>query len=184
MNPEFYNALIKDCSQLSAGDKQNTLLNLMHLFSELGELEEKSPSNETFQYTLNFLDEEVQETKDALKALSDLGLTDERFEELIDGFCDVAFIAINGVYKCYRATGMASTEAPQAVLNSLFEVAVSNYSKYPFNKDQKGKIMKPEGFVPPSHTQFFNLDLAFPVLMPTPESKTPKKKKKPTEKND
>jgi len=100
--------------------------------------------------TLDFLDEEVKETKDAL--------AENDKEEIVDGFGDVAFIALNGIYKKFRKNGDDHEVASNKVSKVMDRICTAN-----LNKKQKdgtikyvnGKVQKPEGWKPPSYGDLF-----------------------------
>ncbi|HEX5057342.1 MAG TPA: hypothetical protein VFX02_12705 [Gammaproteobacteria bacterium] len=96
--------------------------------------------------TIEFLAEEIQETKDAITA-------NDR-EEIIDGFGDVAFIAINGIYKEFRSAGDAHEIAVKKVEDVLNRICDANLGKKQQDGSIKyvnGKVQKPEGWRPPQY---------------------------------
>jgi NTP pyrophosphatase (non-canonical NTP hydrolase) len=96
--------------------------------------------------TVEFLAEEIQETMAAIKA-------DDR-EEIIDGFGDVAFIAINGIYKEFRSAGDAHEVAArkvEEVLNRICDANLGKKQKDGTVKYVNGKVQKPEGWKPPQY---------------------------------
>jgi NTP pyrophosphatase (non-canonical NTP hydrolase) len=96
--------------------------------------------------TVEFLAEEIQETMAAIKA-------DDR-EEIIDGFGDVAFIAINGIYKEFRSAGDAHEVAVrkvEEVLNRICDANLGKKQKDGTIKYVNGKVQKPEGWKPPQY---------------------------------
>lgn len=96
--------------------------------------------------TIDFLYEEVKETQAALE-------TNNR-AEIIDGFGDVAFIALNGIYKEFCRQGRSHTEATQHVLEVMRRICEANLGKkHPDGhiKYVNGKVQKPEGWRPPQY---------------------------------
>jgi NTP pyrophosphatase (non-canonical NTP hydrolase) len=96
--------------------------------------------------TVEFLAEEIQETMAAIKA-------DDR-EEIIDGFGDVAFIAINGIYKEFRSAGDAheiAVKKVEDVLNRICDANLGKKQKDGTVKYVNGKVQKPEGWKPPQY---------------------------------
>ena len=102
------------------------------------------------QLTLKLLREEVRETEIAVGFFNR--------EEIVDGYADVAFIAINGIYKEFRRYGLdpeTSMFRTKCVLNRV--VRANNAKRHDgevvFRED--GKVMKPEGWLPPCHKDLF-----------------------------
>ncbi len=103
-------------------------------------------ATELLSKTLDFLHEELNETKDALLAHDQ--------EEIIDGFGDVAFIALNGVYKAFRFLGDDHATARAKVLTVMHRICDANLGKkQPDGTIQynNGKVIKPEGWQPPQY---------------------------------
>lgn len=98
------------------------------------------------QKTMNFLEEEVRETIEAI-AESDL-------PEIIDGFGDVAFIALNGIYKTFRFEGSTHEEATTAIHEVMHRICDANLGKKQADGSIKyvnGKVVKPEGWTAPRY---------------------------------
>lgn len=96
--------------------------------------------------TLMFLEEEIQETKAAIE-------NNDR-EEIIDGFGDVAFIAINGIYKEFRSMGDGHETAAHKVEIVLSRICDANLAKKQPDGSIKyvdGKVQKPEGWSAPKY---------------------------------
>ncbi|MCC7260124.1 MAG: hypothetical protein IT567_03750 [Alphaproteobacteria bacterium] len=96
--------------------------------------------------TLDFLHEEVEETKAAVAA--------HDLPEIIDGFGDVAFIALNGIYKTFRFEGRTHEEARAAVEEVMHRICNANLGKKQPDGTIKyinGKVVKPEGWSPPQY---------------------------------
>lgn len=77
--------------------------------------------------------------------------------EVVDGFGDVAWVAIGGVMKTAK-------DLPSA-FRVLSRIADANLKKFPNGvalRDENGKILKPEGWKPPDHSDLVpsNDDLA------------------------
>lgn len=96
--------------------------------------------------TIDFLNEEVKETLAAL---------DENDKaEIIDGFGDVAFIALNGIYKEFRRQGNTHDQATQRVTEVMKRICEANLGKkHPDGTIQyvNGKVQKPAGWRPPAY---------------------------------
>lgn len=95
---------------------------------------------------LEFLHEEVEETKSAVK--------ENDHPEIIDGFGDVAFIALNGIYKHFRQHGEKHEEAAAKVKEVMKRICDANLGKKQPNgtiKYVNGKVQKPEGWHPPAY---------------------------------
>lgn len=96
--------------------------------------------------TIEFLQEEVRETDEAIAA-SDL-------PEIIDGFGDVAFIALNGIYKTFRIHGRSHEDAQAAVSEVMHRICNANLGKkHPDGTIQynNGKVIKPAGWTAPAY---------------------------------
>ena len=96
--------------------------------------------------TIEFLNEEVRETTEAI--------ADADLPEIIDGFGDVAFIALNGIYKTFRFEGRSHEEARAAVLEVMDRICTANLGKKQPDgtiKYNNGKVVKPEGWSPPEY---------------------------------
>ena len=94
--------------------------------------------------TIEFLEEEVGETTDAIHA--------QDMPEIIDGFGDVAFIALNGIYKAFRFSSRSHEEAREAVLEVMTRICDANLGKKQPDGTiayNNGKVVKPEGWSPP-----------------------------------
>lgn len=116
-------------------------------FSRDFEVEPKWDVRETLlKKTIEFLQEEVRETDDAIAA--------HDLPEIIDGFGDVAFIALNGIYKTFRIHGRTHAEAVAAVSEVMQRICNANLGKkHPDGtiKYTNGKVIKPEGWTAPRY---------------------------------
>ena len=109
---------------------------------------------------MDLLDEEYGETKDAIIGYA-TKLTvggrsgDELKEDIIDGYGDIAFIALNGIYKTFRWIGDSHTEATLKTSEVMIRIATANLSKLQpdgsVHYDDNGKVQKPEGWRPPQY---------------------------------
>lgn len=111
--------------------------------------------------TMDFLFEECRETERAiaeLGALSKAGTEtgrDDALEELVDGFGDVAFIALNGIYKSFVMLGKSHEEATELVSTVMNRICDANLGKKQPDgsvKYNNGKVVKPEGWKAPTYT--------------------------------
>lgn len=96
--------------------------------------------------TIDFLNEEVSETKQAI-AENDL-------PEIIDGFGDVAFVALNGIYKTFRLQGESHAQACSKTEEVMKRICEANLGKKQADgtiKYVNGKVQKPEGWTAPSY---------------------------------
>ncbi len=96
--------------------------------------------------TIDFLSEELNETKNAI-AENDL-------EEIIDGFGDVAFVALNGIYKTFRFQG-ENHESAKAKANEVMKrICEANLGKKQSDGTilyVNGKVQKPAGWTAPQY---------------------------------
>lgn len=100
--------------------------------------------------TIDFLREEVRETEEAIAARD--------LPEIVDGFGDVAFIALNGIYKTCRFEGWSHEQAEQAVAEVLSRICTANLGKKQADGTilyRDGKVVKPEGWRPPAYDDMF-----------------------------
>ena len=96
--------------------------------------------------TIEFIKEEIDETIDAIVA-------GDR-EEIIDGFGDVAFIALNGIYKEFRTAGDDHETAKIKTVSVMHRICDANLSKkHPDGSIiyKNGKVQKPDGWRAPSY---------------------------------
>lgn len=96
--------------------------------------------------TLEFIHEEIKETEDAI-SVNDRA-------EIIDGFGDVAFIAINGIYKEFRSNGDDHETAKEKVEVVLHRICDANLGKKQPDGTVKyvnGKVQKPANWSPPTY---------------------------------
>jgi len=115
-------------------------------FSRDFEVKPEIDRDTLLEKALIFIDEEVQETKDAIAA-------NDR-EEIIDGFGDVAFLALNGIYKEFRSMGDGHETATEKVTEVMTRICSANLGKKQSDgtiKYVNGKVQKPEGWMPPQY---------------------------------
>lgn len=96
--------------------------------------------------TIDFLNEEVAETKQAI--------SENDFPEIIDGFGDVAFVAINGIYKTFRFQGASHEQARTKTEEVMKRICDANLGKKQADgtiKYVNGKVQKPEGWTAPCY---------------------------------
>jgi hypothetical protein len=94
--------------------------------------------------TIDFLNEELSETKTAIEQ-NDL-------VEIIDGFGDVAFVALNGIYKTFRFQGESHQLARAKTEEVMKRICTANLGKKQSDgtiKYVNGKVQKPEGWTAP-----------------------------------
>jgi hypothetical protein len=115
-------------------------------FSRDFEFREDRSRHAILTLTLGFIHEEVGETTDAV--------VDNDREEIIDGFGDIAFIALNGIYKEFRTAGDDHETAKIKTASVMHRICDANLSKkHPDGSIQykNGKVQKPEGWRAPSY---------------------------------
>jgi NTP pyrophosphatase (non-canonical NTP hydrolase) len=115
-------------------------------FSRDFEVKPELKREQLLNKTIEFLAEEIQETRDAIR--------ENDREEIIDGFGDVAFIAINGIYKEFRSAGDAheiAVKKVEDVLNRICDANLGKKQKDGSIKYVNGKVQKPEGWKPPQY---------------------------------
>lgn len=129
---------------------KNDIVNKMASWSEITELtdlDECFSMQEITHKTLDYLLEEALETKAACDA--------EDMPELLDGFADTAFVAINGIYKTFRVLGNTPEQALDKTKVVLRRVIDANWAKLDFNgnvlKNEQGKVIKPAGWEEPNY---------------------------------
>jgi hypothetical protein len=102
------------------------------------------------QKVIDFLEEEVAETAEALQQGDN--------EEIVDGFGDVAFVALNGIYKHFRCVGKSDPEAYHATVEVMSRICNANQAKRQSDGTilfENNKVQKPEGWVAPCHKNLF-----------------------------
>ena len=73
-------------------------------------------------------------------------------EQVVDGFCDIIFVAINGLYKFFRSRGYNHEESMKKTALAYNRVVVANDAKRQPDgsvKRENNKVVKPEGWKPP-----------------------------------
>lgn len=105
--------------------------------------------NHILSKTIDFLYEELAETELAINQ----DLVGNR-PEIIDGFGDIAFVALNGIYKEFRTAGDNHEIATIKTASVMLRICQANLAK----KHQdgsiiyaNGKVQKPEGWQPPNY---------------------------------
>ena len=96
--------------------------------------------------TIDFLYEELAETE--------LAVNEENRPEIIDGFGDIAFVALNGIYKEFRTIGDDHVTAMTKTYEVMLRICQANLSKkHPDGSIiyANGKVQKPEGWQPPNY---------------------------------
>lgn len=96
-------------------------------------------------FKCKLLEEELNETLEAI------GKND--IEKILDGFGDVQFLAYNGIYQTFRYLGLDKEDSFSRTKMVLGRIAKANYSKIMNGvvRNDKGKIMKPEGWQEPRY---------------------------------
>lgn len=99
---------------------------------------------------IDFCFEEVRETERAYVTYDEV--------EILDGFLDLTWVALNGAYKFLRSQGQSPSEARDNVLAALKTIYNANnakrdaYGDILYNKD--GKVIKPEGWKSPNLEEY------------------------------
>jgi len=96
--------------------------------------------------TIDFLHEELNETKEAVEV--------DDMAEIIDGFGDVAFVALNGIYKSFRFKGASHEEAKANAQEVMRRICSANLGKKQADGTIKyinGKVQKPDGWTAPAY---------------------------------
>lgn len=96
--------------------------------------------------TIDFLIEELNETKQAI--------AEDDMPEIIDGFGDVAFVALNGIYKAFRFHGRDHETAKEQAEEVMKRICTANLGKKQADgtiKYVNGKVQKPEGWTAPEY---------------------------------
>jgi NTP pyrophosphatase (non-canonical NTP hydrolase) len=109
-------------------------------------LEEGISTAQLLAKTIEFLQEELRETQEAI--------AENDQPEIIDGFGDVAFIALNGIYKAFRFQGDNHDTAHQKAEEVMHRICNANLGKKQTDgtiRYKNGKVQKPEGWQPPAY---------------------------------
>lgn len=139
-------------------------LSQLVMFTEAGALDRKGSHTELELIDMNhfyigrILQEELDETKEALghwdiALRSGAGVSEDVVEKTVDGWADVAFVALSGLYLSLRARGHSPLRAHRYMIRAMEEVSSANMRKYPFDKID-GKIQKPKGWRGPDHSEW------------------------------
>lgn len=109
-------------------------------------LKEGVSGKELLEKTIDFLIEELNETKQAI--------AEDDMPEIIDGFGDVAFVALNGIYKALRFHGSGHEAAKAGAEEVMKRICTANLGKKQADgtiKYVNGKVQKPEGWTAPNY---------------------------------
>lgn len=96
--------------------------------------------------TIDFLKEELEETRRAVDA--------HDLPEMIDGFGDVAFVALNGIYKTFRLEGDTHAVAETKAKEVMKRICEANLGKKQADGTilyVNGKVQKPAGWKAPEY---------------------------------
>jgi hypothetical protein len=113
------------------------------------------------QKTIEFLHEELHETEKAL--------LDKDNDKIVDGFADVAFVALNGIYKQFRICGLNHIQAHTHTVEVMNRVCDANNRKRQADGTVlfvNNKVQKPEGWVGPDHSNLFDPEVYEKVIDP------------------
>lgn len=109
----------------------------------------------------DFLDEEVDETKKAIE--------EDNAAETIDGFGDVAFVALNGIYKYFRGKGCTPYQSYVQTTETMHRICDANLRKRQPDgtvKFKNKKVVKPEGWQPPEFDDLFDPEILKNIVDP------------------
>lgn len=117
-------------------------------FTDRFELVQNKPTYEFLKWRMNnkMLTEEVRELNEAIDAQDDI--------EIVDGACDVAFIALTQAYITFRKFGCTHLQAVGKVRQAFEEVCHTNLQKTPPSEAGQ-KITKPDGWQKPRIADLF-----------------------------
>jgi Phosphoribosyl-ATP pyrophosphohydrolase len=96
--------------------------------------------------TVDFLNEELNETQNAI--------AENNMSEIVDGFGDVAFVALNGIYKAFRFQGDVHALAVTKTNEVMKRICDANLGKKQSDGSihyVNGKVQKPEGWTAPAY---------------------------------
>lgn len=127
------------------------MIDLFCSFADVFERVNNKPSLEFLSRRMDFLDEEVEELREAIKA--------NDIVEILDGAADVAFIAILQAYYAMLMLGYNEVNARTQTRTCLIKVGITNMTK---NIPEKGagvgaKITKPEGWEAPKIKELISI---------------------------
>ena len=100
--------------------------------------------------TIRFITQELAET---IKAVEE-----DDGNEIVDGFGDLAFISLNGIYKEFRSKGFDHLQSTEKTIQVMYNICKANLDKRQPDgtvKKINGKVVKPEGWVGPDHSELF-----------------------------
>lgn len=126
-------------------------------FSKQFELQDEEVSIKTLNKAVDFLFEEARETVVAVALYGNSEGKDksEWLEEVVDGFGDVAFVALNGIYKTFISLGFNHLDATEKTRVVMNRICNANLAKLTTDgtvlRDAKGKVKKPDGWQPPTY---------------------------------
>lgn len=129
--------------------KMRTTAKLGYFIEKTAKIPDEPGLRDMGLYVEALLPEELEETQEAFYKWAENIYDPENSNELIDGFADVAFLAIAGMYQVFRAQGHCPEHAEQMTDDFFSRVCDANNRKYPFEKNKVGKVIKPEGWFPP-----------------------------------
>lgn len=101
--------------------------------------------------TENFIQEEVNETISAIKE-NDLA-------EIVDGFGDIAFLSLNGIYQTFIGHGCSHELSTRLVSEVMNRICNANLGKKQpdgsVKRNEHGKVVKPENWKAPTYDDIF-----------------------------
>lgn len=126
-------------------------------FCKVLELKDADANINHLHYAVKLMEEEVCETNSAIHEYEDTW-DDKSFvaEDIMDGFGDVAFIALNGIYKTFRMLGVGHDVAKENITIVMNRICDANFTKLQedgtvkYNK--QGKVQKPIGWKAPEYS--------------------------------
>lgn len=163
---EYYSVQVKPITEKEFKSKPDDIFDKLLEFCFDCEIRDQEIDNSFIQKAISFLEEELQETKDAYAGYSRepnhiMCMLDNKecFTELIDGGLDVAFVAINLVAKALLSKGIENKKVKGILLELFNEVADSNLAKKKPDGTvdlKDGKIQKPKGWFKPRLDQILD----------------------------
>lgn len=108
---------------------------------------------------IDYLFEETRETDRDWYLYGDSG-NPAALEATLDGFGDVAFVAINGIFKTFRYLGQDQETAKANTIEVLMRICRANLAKAnpdgTITRNDKGKVVKPKDWKAPEYTDLIN----------------------------
>jgi hypothetical protein len=163
---EHYSITVQPITAKEFKDKPRDIFDKLLEFCFDCEIRDQEINDTFITKAIDFIEEEVQETKQAVHYYRDfekdpgniIGFLDKReaFIEIIDGALDTAYVAINLVTKTLLSKGLKKEKVKSILLELFHEVADSNLAKKKPDGTvdlKDGKIQKPKDWTKPKLEQ-------------------------------